>query len=89
MFIDTLLTITANIPKIKNFISQIININGNKIKLLRKYISNLNKEICEFNSIFDNHCDSCAKSTKQISKMFFSLMETISKKIGKYNKIIK
>jgi hypothetical protein len=81
-FIDTLLTIITNIPKIKNFIMkdynsyefgklEIININGNKNKLLRKYISNLNKEICEFNSTIDNHCDSCAKSKKQISKMFF------------------
>jgi hypothetical protein len=64
---------------------EIINRNGNKNKLLRKYISNLNKGICEFNFTIDNHCDSCAKSTKQISKMFFSLMEMISKKIEKYN----
>jgi hypothetical protein len=68
---------------------EIINLNGNKNKLLRKYISNLNKDICEFNNIIDNHCDSCAKSTKQISKMFFSLMEIISKKDQKYNKIVK
>jgi hypothetical protein len=51
-----------------------INLNGNKNKLLRKYISNLNKDISEFNNIIDNHCDSCAKSKNQISKMFFSLM---------------
>jgi hypothetical protein len=67
----------------------IININDNKSKLLRKYISNLNKDICEFNSTIDNHCDSCAKSKKQIFKMFFSLIEIISKTIEKYNKIIK
>jgi hypothetical protein len=63
-FIDTLLTITTNIPKIKDFILknynsyefgklEIFNINGNKNKLLRKYISNLNKDICEFNSTLD------------------------------------
>jgi hypothetical protein len=62
----------------------IINIKCNKKKLLRKYISNLNKDICECNSTNVNHCDSCAKSQKQISKMFFSLMEIISKKIEKY-----
>ena len=55
-FIDTLLTITTCIPKIKDFIRKninsyqfgklaMINLNGNKNKLLRKYISNLNKDI--------------------------------------------
>jgi hypothetical protein len=68
---------------------KIINLNGNKYKLLRKYTSKLNKDICEFNNTIDNHCDSCTKSKKQISKMFFSLMEMISKKIEKYNKIVK
>jgi hypothetical protein len=81
-FIDLLLSITANIPKIKDFTLkdynsyeftklEIINLKCNKNKLLRKYISNLNKDICEFNNTIDNHCDSCAKSKKQISKMFF------------------
>ena len=99
-FVDILLSITANIPKIKDFVMkdynsyeftklETINLNGNKYKLLRKYISTLNKEICEFNNTIDNHCDSCAKAKKQISKMFFSLMEIISKKIEKYNKIVK
>jgi hypothetical protein len=68
---------------------EIINLNDNKNKLLRKYISNLNKKICEFHNTIDNHCDSFAKSKKQISKMFFSLMEMISKKIEKYNKVVK
>jgi hypothetical protein len=86
-----LLSITANIPKIKDFVMkdynsfeftklEIINLNGNKNKLLRKYLSNLNKDISRFNNTIINHCDSCAKSKKQISKMFFSLMEMISKK---------
>jgi hypothetical protein len=95
-----LLTITTNNPKIKDFIMndynsydfgklEIITMNGNKNKLLRKFISNFNKDICEFNSTIDNHCDSCAKSKKQVSMMFFSLMEIIRTKIEKYNKIVK
>jgi hypothetical protein len=51
---------------------EIINRNGNKNKLLRKYISNLNKDNCEFNNAIDNHCDSCAKSKKFFQNVFFT-----------------
>jgi hypothetical protein len=68
-FIDTLFTITTCIPKIKDLIIKDYNsiefgklefiiLNDNKNKLLRKYISSVNKDICEFNSTIENHCDS-------------------------------
>ena len=56
-FIDSLLIIASSIPQIKDFVMkdynsyeftklEVINLNGNKNKLLRKYISGVNKDIC-------------------------------------------
>jgi hypothetical protein len=68
---------------------EIINLNSNKNKLLRKYISSLNKVIVSLIIQLIITVILVLNLKKQICKMFFSLMEMISKIVEKYNKIVK